>query len=140
MNWGKGIVTGMIIFMLFISGMVVFMFLSPTDDYDHQYYEKGLGFDHDYDREKQVVKDHAQPLIRITDDSIKFTFPHPVKGTIKFERPSNNTLDKVYQLNSGGSNEVDISIDPLASGKWKLVFDWKSNNKAYLYQQEIYIK
>ncbi len=40
MNWGKGIITGMIIFMLFILSMCIYMFRMPADEYDHQYYEK----------------------------------------------------------------------------------------------------
>ncbi len=63
MNWGKGIIAGMIIFVLFIAGMCIYMFTSPQDDFDQQYYEKGLTFNHDYDREQQVTKDHAEPLI-----------------------------------------------------------------------------
>jgi hypothetical protein len=140
MNWGKGIILGMAIFVLFITGMGIYMFLSPTDEYDHQYYEKGLTFDHDYDREKQVVKDHAQPMIQVSASYVKLTFTQPVKGKITFERPSNNLLDKVFQLDSGLGNEVELPIGSLTKGQWKLVFDWTSNNKGYLYQKEIFIK
>ena len=140
MNWGKGIVTGMIIFILFILSMCIYMFRMPADEYDHQYYEKGLSFNHDYNREQQVIKDHAQPLITVIDNHVKLTFAVPVKGTVNFERPSNNLLDKVYRLDSGKGNEVDIPLDSIIKGQWKLVFDWTGNNKAYLYQQEIYFK
>jgi hypothetical protein len=72
MNWGKATVLILIVFVLFIGGMSVYMFRSPKDDYDPQYYEDGINFDHDYNRETQVNKDHAQPAIRINTDSIKF--------------------------------------------------------------------
>jgi hypothetical protein len=137
MNWGKGIIAVLATFMLFIGGMCVYMFLSPADDFDHQYYEKGLSFNHDYDREKQVELDHAQPLIQLTAHQIKFTFAQPAKGTIKFMRPSSTSSDKVYPINS---NEVDIPIALFATGKWQLEFEWTSSKKAYLYQQELYIK
>lgn len=140
MNWGKGIILGMAIFILFITGMGVFMFLSPTDEYDHQYYEKGLTFNQDYDREKQVANDHAQPVIQVADGYMKLTFTHAVKGKITFERPSNNLLDKVFQLDSGLGNEVEIPIGSITKGQWQLVFDWKSNNKSYLYQKAVFIK
>jgi hypothetical protein len=140
MNWGKGIILGMVIFVLFITSMGIFMFLSPADDYDHQYYEKGLTFNHDYDREKQVTKDHAQPVIQFTDGYMKVTFAYAAKGKITFERPSNNLLDKVFQLDSGVGNEVDIAVGSMTKGQWRLIFDWKSNNKSYLYQKEVFIK
>jgi hypothetical protein len=116
------------------------MFISPADDYDHHYYEKGLTFNHDYDREEQVEKDHAQPLIALTNKEGVFTFSQPGKGTIRFMRPSNSAADKVYSFDSGNSKTVSFSLAPFAAGKWQLVFEWTSDHKSYLYQQEIYIK
>jgi hypothetical protein len=140
MNWGKGILLGMAIFVLFITSMGIYMFLSPVDDYDHQYYEKGLNFNQDYNHEKQVAKDHAQPAIQIADGYLKLTFIHAVKGKITFERPSNNLMDKVFQLDSGSGMETDIPVGSMDRGQWRLVVSWKSDNKDYLYQKEIFIK
>jgi hypothetical protein len=137
MNWGKGIVGGMIVFMLFIIGMCVYMFMAPADDYDHQYYEKGLSFNHDYDREQQVSKDHAQPQIRMHSDSITFLFSQPVSGVVKFQRPSSTAMDKAFKLDG---KQTTCSLAAIKSGQWQLVFDWTSNSKAYLYQHEIYVK
>ena len=140
MNWGKGIILGMVIFVLFITSMGVFMFLSPADDYDHRYYEKGLTFNQDYDREKQVATDHEQPDVQFSGRYMKLIFAHPAKGKVTFERPSNNLLDKVFQLDSGLGTEIEIPIVSMTKGQWQLIFDWKSNNKSYLYQKEVFIK
>jgi hypothetical protein len=137
MNWGKGIIGGMIMFMLFIIGMCIYMFMAPADDYDHQYYEKGLSFNHDYNREQQVSKDHAQPIIGQTGDHITFLFSEPVNGSVKFMRPSSTAMDKVFKLEG---KQLTIATASIKSGQWQLVFDWTSNNKAYLYQHEIYVK
>src|SRR5271165_5659973 len=94
MNWGKGIILGMVIFVLFIIGMSIKFFLLPVDDYDHQYYENGLNFDHDYNREKQVVTDHAAPSIKVDSQMFRLTFTRPVTGKIKFLRPSDTALDR----------------------------------------------
>jgi hypothetical protein len=75
MNWGKAVIIILLTFVLFISGLSYFMFRAPIDDYDHRYYEKGLTFDADYIREQQVSKDHAQPVIIVSADSLGFTFP-----------------------------------------------------------------
>jgi len=140
MNWGKGIIAGMIIFMLFIIGMGIYMFSVPVDEYDHQYYENGLNFNHDYDREAQVGKDHAQPLIQVIGHHIKFTFAQPVKGKIKFMRPSDPALDRFFKLDSSEGNEIEVPLASIAAGQWQLVLEWESNHKAYLYHQEVYIK
>ncbi|MGF7080230.1 FixH family protein [Mucilaginibacter sp. UYCu711] len=140
MNWGKGIIGGMLIFMLFIVSMCVYMFLLPEDDYDHEYYEKGLSFNKDYNKEKQVVSDHAQPVIIIKRGIMCMAFTNPVVGTIKFVRASNKYQDKIFKIDSHADALVYLPLKSIEKGKWKLVIDWISNHKAYLYQQDIYIK
>ena len=137
MNWGKATVLILIAFVLFIGGMSAYMFRSPKDDYDHQYYEDGINFDHDYNREAQVTKDHAEPVIKINADSILVTFSQIVDGTVKLMRPSSDAADKSYLLEG---KVIMIPLSQLIKGKWKLVFEWKSNKKAYLYNTEIFVK
>lgn len=140
MNWGKTTVAILVVFVLFISGLSYFMFSAPDDEYDHQYYENGLNFDHDYNRETQVTKDHAQPLIDVDASNIKIIFPQVVKGTVRMSRPSSDVSDTTINLDNKNGNAIDISTSHLVKGKWQLVFDWKSNQKDYLYQHEIYVK
>ena len=140
MNWGKWIVIVLIIFVAGITWMTVYFFMSPVDDYDHQYYEKGLSFNHDYDRELQVTKYHAQPTVSIETKQVKFTFAQPVIGIIKFMRPSDAALDKTFHVNSGESREVYIPLEKLPVGNWQIDMEWQSNHRDYLYRQEIYIK
>jgi len=140
MNWGKGIILGMVVFMLFIISMCVYMFMVPADEYDHQYYEKGLTFNHDYDLEVQVVKDHAKPIIQISKDDVVITFINAVKGKVTFARPSDATFDRTFTLVSGPQNEVIIPTKGIAPGRWRLVFNWKAGEKEYLYQEEIYVQ
>jgi len=140
MNWGKGLIAGMTVFMLFIISMCVYMFRMPADEYDHQYYEKGLNFDRDFDKEKQVVTDHAQPVINVEDGQARITFKTPANGTARFIRPSSEALDKTFQLKTTADNSANLALNGLVTGKWMVVLDWKSGDKAYLYQQEVYLK
>jgi hypothetical protein len=137
MNWGKGIILVLVIFVLFITGMSVKFFLMPVDDYDHQYYENGLNFDHDYNREKQVVTDHAAPSLRISGQEFHLTFNQPVTGNIKFLRPSDTALDRTFKLEG---KEIEISLKTIPAGQWQLVMNWENDHKAYLFHKEVYIK
>lgn len=130
----------MIIFMLFIISMCVYMFYMPADDYDHQYYEKGLNFDKEYNRERQVVTDKAQPLIKVDSCCIQVTFPQVIKGHVTLLRPSGSVKDQVFTLDNKNGQPIEILTAHIAKGQWQLVFNWTSNNKAYQYQQEVYIK
>ncbi|MBD1384366.1 FixH family protein [Mucilaginibacter rigui] len=134
MNWGKGIILGMCLFMAFIVGMVVFMFRQP-DDYDKRYYEKGLAFDADYKKEKQVIIDNAKPAIGLTKTQLQVKFATPVNGTINFVRPSDGKLDKKIEL--PGTAAVNIPLSGLLAGQWQLVIEWTANGHAYLYKQEV---
>ena len=140
MNWGKGIIGGMVFFMLFIISMCVYMFMAPEDGYDHQYYEKGLNFDKDFIKERQVETDHAQPLIGVSGKTVSITFVKPASGIIKFIRPSNQSLDWMLTLDSMSGKNIIVPIQTMAPGRWRVVLNWESSHKAYLYQQEIYIK
>jgi len=137
MNWGKGLTLTLAIFVLFIAGMSIYMFASPQDDYDHDYYERGLRFDKDYNREENVIKYHAQPKIVMTDENIIFSFSGEPTGSVKFERPSNTGMDRVFRISS---LQLSIPVKQLTKGDWQLIFDWKSNGHSFLYQHEIFIK
>ena len=138
MNWGKGIIAGMAAFMLFILSMCIYMFNAPTDDYDHQYYEKGMSFNKDHDREEQVVKDHAEPVITQTGNQLRIVFTQLPTGNICFMRPSDKTLDKSFKLANNNATEIDLQN--IAKGPWQLTLEWESNHKAYLYHKEVFIK
>lgn len=140
MNWGKGIISGMVVFMLFIIGMVAYMFSTRADDYDHQYYEKGLNFDKDYDKERQVVKDQAQPQLTIGNTGLQLTFVKPAVGKITFVRPSNQYQDRVFKIDTHAGPIAYLPLQSIEKGKWRLIIEWKSSNQAYLYQKEIFIK
>jgi hypothetical protein len=137
MNWGKGIIIGMGLFMLFIILMCVKMFALPADEYDHHYYEKGLSFDKDYAKERQVVKDNARPVIDINGRQVKITFSTPANGSVRFIRPSSEALDKIFQLNTDTGKVAEIAVPALVKGRWQMVLEWKSAKKSYLFEQEV---
>jgi len=123
MNWGKATILILVLFVLFISGMSYVMFSSQDDEYDHQYYENGLNFDHDYNQEKNVTKDHAAPVIFVGNDSIKFLFPQVVKGQVKFTRPSSDAADTTYLLDSKNKSSLQVPSSHMRKGRWQLVFE-----------------
>jgi hypothetical protein len=139
MNWGKGIIGGMILFMLFIIVMCVYMFSIPEDEYDKKYYEKGLSYDQDYNRAKQVITDKAQPTIEADSCCIEVTFPQTILGQVKLTRPSSNMVDSIIAIDNKNGQPVQILTTNMPKGKYQLRFEWTSNNKAYLYQKEVFL-
>lgn len=138
-NWGKGLMIGMSLFMLFIISLAVTIFRQDTDGYDHSYYEKGLDFNADYDREQQVFTDGAKPAVKLGSSVLKIGFTGQVKGKLLFQRPSDEKMDKKMAFQSDPSGKVEIPLAQFARGQWQLIFEWSNNNKQYLYQQEIFV-
>jgi len=138
-NWGTGLTIGMSVFMLFIIALAVVIFRQDTDGYDHAYYEKGLDFNVDYDREQQVFTDKAKPAIKFSGSLLIINFKNQVKGKLLFQRPSDEKMDQSLAFQSDPSGQVEIPLARLARGRWQAVFEWSSANKQYLYQQEIFI-
>ena len=139
MNWGKGLVIVMLLFIGFIVSMSCYMFSMPADDYDHQYYEKGLNFNQDYAKEKQVATDDAQPVIKQVNGEISIEFKQPAVGEVKLITPLGKSKDLMFPLNTNGGTQARIPLNRLAPGRWSIRIDWKSGDKGYLYQQDLYI-
>jgi len=140
LNWGGGLVLGMGAFMLFITILGVYMFTQSSDDYDHQYYEKGLAYDSVYNQEKQVVTDKVQPKLKVSSDNLHISFVAPANGTVYFERLADPSLDRVIAFTSNTQNEVDIPLSKFKTGRWDLSFAWVNNGKRYLYQKQIRVQ
>ncbi|MES2062415.1 MAG: FixH family protein [Bacteroidota bacterium] len=139
MNWGKGLVIGMLLFIAFIVSMSCYMFSMPADDYDHQYYEKGLNFNKEYAKEQQVVTDKAQPVIKQFNGELSIEFKQPAIGTIRLINPLGKSKDLVFPLNTENEANASIPLNKLSTGRWAIRIDWNSGNKGYLYQQDLYI-
>ena len=139
MNWGTKLVIGMGLFMAFIITLAVLMMRSGSDDLvDQDYYQKGIEYDKDYVRKSQMQKDQAEPEISI-GDSLRIIFKEPATGSIRFLHPSDNKMDRTVSLNSGTADEVSLPLTAIAKGHWKLIIEWKSEEKEYMFEKNITI-
>ena len=140
MNWGTKLGIGMALFISFIVTLGVLMIRSDSDDLvDTDYYEKGIGYEKDYIRKSQVETDRAQPTIT-SNGSLKIVFVRPATGRVKFIHPSDKKMDKILGMKSNTDNLVELPLAQMAKGHWKLLLEWESDEKAYLYEKEIMIK
>ena len=141
MNWGTKIALGLATFMIFIVVLVLFMFNSKKDALvDMDYYEKGINYNKVYNRKEQVNTDHAKPAVVINPDRVLITFKQYAKGTVNLMRTADKNLDKAIPFESNASQQVIIPAAALKKGAWRLIVDWNSNNRSYLYEQEITVR
>ena len=136
MNWGKGLIIGLVAFMTFISVLVIQMFRTAEDSFDKDYYEKGLTYDIDYQQKQQVINDKATPNILQTDDFISIKFTSVDSGTVNFKRPSDSKKDQIFFFDNAN---VLIPRPSLEKGEWKIIIHWTANQKKYLYETNMYM-
>jgi len=140
MNWGTKIVIGLAIFMISIVALGIIMTSGKKDALvENDYYEKGINYDKDYNREEQMKHDHAKPELKVAEEKIILTFKDEATGTAKLIRMADKNLDRKLNFKSDASNQVVIPSSALQKGSWKLSIEWVSKDKSYLYEQEITI-
>lgn len=141
MNWGTKLIVAMALFMGFIITLSVRMIFSEKDDLvENNYYEKGLHYDYDYNRKKNVERDGAQPVMEFGQATVRIHFKAPSVGTVKFAHSKDRKLDKVFRMISGEGNVVDLPLQGITPGYWYLTFQWKSSGKEYLFEKGVMIQ
>lgn len=140
MNWGTKIVLGMAVFMLFIIGMVVYMFRVHGNDtlVDEDYYEKGINYDEEYNANQNVITDKAEPKITISESQIIIQLKDSADYNLTLTRPSTKR-DKLADSGATVSDANLIIINRLNmhSGIWYLELKWTSNAKKYQLKKSI---
>lgn len=139
MNWGTKLVIGMGLFMAFIITLVVFMMRSDSDDLvDKDYYQKGIEYDKEYTQKNRVYQDKSEPYIYV-GDSLKIIFKKPAIGSIRFLHPSDNKNDRTLNMETRENNEFVFPLNEISKGNWKLILEWKSEGREYLFEKNILI-
>ena len=140
MNWGTKIILGMVAFMLFIIGMVVYMFSVHGNDtlVDEDYYEKGINYNDEYNASQNVISDKAEPKVTISDSQIIIQLKDSANYSLTLVRPSTKK-DKLIDSGTtvSDSNLIIINKQNMHSGLWFLSIKWRSNSKDYQFKKSI---
>jgi len=140
MNWGTKIVLGMITFMLFIVGMVIYMFHVHGRDalIEENYYEKGIDYNTEYNAKQHVANDNAKPKITNTPKQLLIQLKAPAVYQLVLMRASDSKDDlKLNGKTTGDSNIILVDKAKLAKGLWFISLTWRVENKDYLYKSNI---
>ena len=144
-NWGTGIVIGMVAFISFIMYFVVTMLSSTAYNHDlvvEDYYKAELHYQQDIDAEENAlaleenisVLNRGGKWIVLLPKNIDLT---EIKGNISLYRPSNKILDFDIPLKDLSAHEVIIPEKKMITGRWNVIVNWEYNGEAYLFKKEI---
>lgn len=141
-NWGTGIVIAMVAFMVFI---LSFVYKSVAiEKYGHElvsedYYKDELYYQQEIDKLNNASKLIQNITLHNSAKGITIKFPEDknfkkIKGTIFFQRLSNEKLDFTQEINLD-NNIVLIPDNLLVSGKWIVKIDWTFEKETYLFKE-----
>jgi len=144
-NWGTGIVIGMLAFVSFIMYFVVTMMSSS--DYDHDlvvedYYKAELHYQQDIDAQENALALNEQISLERRGDSLIVLFPEVIDlekttGMVSLYRPSNKNLDFSIPFSEIKSSEFEIPADQLVNGRWNVKVTWQNSEKEFMFKTEI---
>ena len=144
-NWGTGLVIGMLAFISFIMYFVVTM-LSSTD-YDHDlvtedYYRAELYYQQDIDAEKNALAMKDQIQVKTEGNKLVVQFPETMdlqemEGNVSFYRPSNKMLDFQIPFKELSENSLIVPEEKLVKGRWNININWTNRDKDFLFKKEI---
>jgi nitrogen fixation protein FixH len=143
-NWGTGLVLGMIAFIGFIMFMVITMLTNKEYDHDlvtEGYYERDLKYQTEIDAEKNGNSLSAAITGERTPDGWLISFPQEIQpekiqGTVFLYRPSNKRLDFNIPIVLSNSKLL-IPDERLLDGRWNITLDWQYEGEHFMYKKSI---
>lgn len=142
MNWGKGIVIAMVLFISYIMTMAIIMISTSSDLVEDNYYEQGVNFESKIQaiRNSAAIKDKV--IVTVDEEYLSIEFPIEVvmdsilEGTIHLYRPENGNLDKHFSFSKNGGNKQLIPLEKIAKGNYKLLLSWKTAESDFFVEKE----
>lgn len=144
LNWGSGIASVYILFMIGILIMVIIFMNQDVSLESKDYYTKGIKYQGEIDKMKRTKELPEQLNIKVGQSSIILNFPKIFKSTelngkIYFYRPSDVSRDFTINVATDSSSAQSIPTNNFLKGFWRLKIDWKGKGNSYLDEKIVMI-
>lgn len=139
MDWGKGI---LVVILLFVGFILTLVTISVRQDDIHlvteNYYEKEIKYQDQIEREKSAAGLDREVLVY--DDlskSMILDLPVGAKGNLHLFRPSDARLDQGLVLDIKEVGKTTIPLQDLKSGYWRVQLTWTENGIEFYEEKKI---
>ena len=141
-NWGTGILIGIIIFILITVTMTIIFMNQDVSLVSDSYYEKSLVYQDEIDKQSRTKSLDEQVKINFDGTVITILFPSDysskkLTGEIYFYRPSDSNSDIKIPLAPDSSGVHVIPVESLEKGYWKIKVSWLSKGKDYFFEDDL---
>lgn len=141
MNWGKGIMIGMGLFMGFILFLVISLMTHRVDLESEDYYKKEIHYEDEIQALRNADALNDKIKISSSDKFIIVKIPDSLEAEkikLKLIRQDDENLDKEVSIN--GTKTFLLPTDDLATGKYLTELHFYINNQPYLQKSDLYLK
>ncbi len=138
-NWGTKLVIWIVAFILFILTLVYMSLSYDVNLVERDYYPKGLKYQNRINAIENARNIVATIKISQNKDDVYLTLNNinPDSGNINFFRPSDNSYDRIYELDNPEQKEIIIPRSEFILGKYIIKCNWWMDNREY-YVEQVY--
>ena len=138
MNWGRGIIIGMGLFMTFITVLVVILMSKNVDLESEDYYQREINYEQELTAIRNAnQQDHrisvglsGEYVVVLVPDSVNFT-----NVSVYLRRPNNSNDDQFFKLNN--SKNLLIPVSKLHKGKYGIEISYYVGDKPCLQKENL---
>ena len=144
-NWGTGIVIGIVVFVILTLSMTVIFMTQDVHLVTDDYYEKTLTYQDEIDKQSRTKALDDEVKINFNGKMINVLFPsdylnNNIAGEIYFYRPSNPDLDFKIPLHLSEAGNQFIPVERIGKGYWRLKLNWTMDGNGYYNERAITIE
>jgi hypothetical protein len=140
MNWGKGIVIGMSLFMAFILVLVISLMSHSVDLESEDYYQREINYQSEITAMKKSNGLNEKVEMTSMKDYVSIVIPNELNCDnveVILIRPDNKDLDQTFKINNTKSYLIDKT--KLVKGHYNVEIRYQIEGSDYLQKQTIII-
>ena len=143
--WPYGIIIAYVIFVTATVSFIAFTFTVKFDLVVPDYYQQTLVYQDQIDRESNAMNLSEPIKWNIEEGQLQVFVPEEllsesITGKLKMYRPSDASLDKIFDLDLDASGVQSIPLSELTTGQWKLHVLVQTSEKEYFSQFSVFIR
>ena len=140
MNWGNKLLLVFVVFGGMISFMAYRCMMTPVNLVAKEYYKDELSYQQVIDARQKAGTLSSGIALMQAAESVTLRLPEEmknkeVKGSIQFYCPSDESRDRRFALDMGGTARQDISLRLLRPGRYTVRTQWESGGMRYFDEQ-----
>ena len=138
MNWGKGIVIGMGVFMSFITVLVVILMSQNVDLESEDYYQREINYEQELSAMRNAEQQEKKIKVALSDEYVVVQVPDSVSFTnvsVYLRRPNNSKDDQFFKLNN--SKNLLIPLSKLRKGNYGIEISYYVGDKPCLQKENL---